>query len=45
MAAMYVAQMQERHGDRLRAYQEQVHGDLMKRPVKFGRELLEWRTR
>jgi hypothetical protein len=45
MASMYVRQMQERQTDKLRDFQERLHTDLTKRPVKFGRELLEWRAR
>jgi hypothetical protein len=45
MATMYVNHMQERHGGRLREFQEQLHQELLKRPVKHGRELLEWRSR
>ena len=45
MADMYVRQMQEKQNEKLQEYQEQLHNDLMKRPVKFGRELLEWRAR
>lgn len=45
MAAMYVGQMQERHGNKLKEFQEGLHADLLRRPIKFSRELLEWRTR
>jgi hypothetical protein len=45
MSALYVKQLQERQQGKLREYQEQLHQDLTKRPVKHGRELLEWRAR
>jgi hypothetical protein len=45
MAALYVQQMQERHGARLREYQEGLHQELLRRPVKYSRELLDWRSR
>lgn len=45
MADMYVRQMQERQNEKIKEFQEKLHADLMKRPVKFGRELLEWRAR
>jgi hypothetical protein len=45
MASMYVKQMQERHATKLRDFQETLHAELMKKPLKFGRELLDWRSR
>jgi hypothetical protein len=45
MASMYVAQMQERHDARYREFQEALHAEIMGKPVKFSRELLEWRSR
>lgn len=45
MAAMYVQQMQERHGAKLREYQEALHQELLRKPVKYSRELLDWRSR
>ena len=45
MASMYVKQMQERHATKLRDFQENLHTELMKKPLKFGRELLDWRSR
>ena len=45
MASMYVKQMQERHATKLRDFQENLHAELMKKPLKFGRELLDWRSR
>ncbi len=45
MAAMYVAQMHERHGARLREFQGGLHEEVMRKPVKSGREVLDWRAR
>ena len=45
MATLYAQQMQEKHLARLRAQQEALHTELVKKPVKFGREVLEWRSR
>jgi len=45
MATMYLRQMQERHAAKLREFQESLHAELMRKPLKFGRELLEWRAR
>jgi hypothetical protein len=45
MASMYVKQMQERHATKLRDFQENLHTELMKKPLKFKRELLDWRSR
>ena len=45
MASMYVKQMQERQATQLRSFQEGLHAELMSRPLKFGKELLDWRQR
>lgn len=45
MAAVYVSQMSERHGGRVREFQAGLHAELVKKPVKAGREVLEWRNR
>ena len=45
MATLYVQQMQEKQLLKLRAQQEALHGELVKKPVKFGREVIEWRGR
>ena len=45
MATLYAQQMQEKHLAKLRAQQEALHTELVKKPVKFGREVLEWRSR
>jgi len=37
--------MQERHGAKFKAFQDALHSELMTRPVKFSRELIEWRNR
>jgi hypothetical protein len=37
--------LQERHDGRFKEFQDGLHAELMARPVKFSRELLEWRTR
>ena len=45
MAIMYVKQLQERHLKKLRAAQEELHAELVSKPVKFGREVLDWRAK
>ena len=45
MATMFVQQMQTKHNDKLRKFQEELHTELVKKPVKFGKEVLEWRAR
>ena len=37
--------MQERHGMKLKEFQEGLHTDLLRRPIKFSRDLLDWRAR
>ena len=45
MAQMYIQQMTERHASTLREFQEDLHRQLMKRPPKYSKELLDWRRR
>ena len=45
MAQMYIQQMTERHATTLREFQEDLHRQLMKRPPKYSKELLDWRRR
>lgn len=45
MATLYVQQLQEKQLLKLRAQQEALHGELVRKPVKFGREVLDWRGR
>ena len=45
MAVLYVKQLQARHLKKLRAHQEELHAELVHKPVKFGREVRRgWRT-
>ena len=37
--------MTERHATTLREFQEDLHRQLMKRPPKYSKELLDWRRR
>lgn len=45
MASMYITHMQEKHMANLRAFQESLHEELLRKPPKFGKEVLEWRTK
>ncbi|CAK4084842.1 unnamed protein product [Aphanomyces euteiches] len=45
MAQAYIRQMTEKHAADLRAFQEKLHKELMERPPKFSKELIEWRRR
>jgi len=45
MAQMYIKQMTDKHAVKLREFQQALHQELMKRPPKFSRELLDWRKR
>jgi hypothetical protein len=45
MAQMYIQQMTERHAVMLREFQENLHKELMSKPPKFSKELLDWRRR
>ncbi len=42
---MYIQQMTERHAQKLREFQEQLHAELTKKPPKYSKELLDWRRR
>lgn len=45
MASVYVQQMKERHDAAFQDFQMALHAELMAKPIKFSRELLEWRGR
>lgn len=45
MAQLYVQQMKDRHDSKFQEFQMALHAELMARPIKFSRELLEWRGR
>ena len=45
MAQMYIQQMTEKHAIQLREYQEKLHKEMVRKPPKFSKELLEWRRR
>ena len=45
MAQMYIKQMADKHGIKLKEFQQALHQELIKRPPKFSRELLDWRKR
>ncbi|KAL7693040.1 putative EF-hand domain-containing protein [Plasmopara halstedii] len=45
IAQTYVKQMTERHAADLVAYQEKLQHGTYKRPLKFSKELIEWRRR
>jgi hypothetical protein len=45
MAQMYIQQMTEKHSIKLREFQQSLQQELMKKPPKFSKELLEWRRR
>ncbi|RHY33011.1 hypothetical protein DYB32_001992 [Aphanomyces invadans] len=45
MAQAYIRQMTDKHAADLRAFQEKLHKELMERPPKFSKELIEWRRR
>lgn len=42
---MYIQQMTERHAQKLREFQEELHTELTKKPPKYSKELLDWRRR
>jgi hypothetical protein len=44
-AQMYIQQMTERHAQKLREFQEELHAELTKKPPKYSKELLDWRRR
>lgn len=39
MATLFVTKMQKTHGERLRKFQEDLHTELVKKPIKFGKEV------
>ena len=50
MATLFVTKMQKTHGELLRKFQEDLHQELVKKPIKFGKEVrggraLLWRAR
>jgi hypothetical protein len=45
MAQMYIQQMTEKHAVALLEFQEQLHKEVIDKPPKFSKELLEWRRR
>jgi hypothetical protein len=42
---VYIQQMTDRHAKALLEVQEQLHAELTKKPPKFSKELLDWRSR
>lgn len=42
---MYIKQMDEKHAEQLKEFQQELHGELTRKPPKFSRELLDWRKR
>merc|ERR1719223_1476255 len=45
MAQTYIQQMTERHAQKLKEFQEDLHAELTRKPPKYSRELLDWRKR
>ncbi|EGZ15879.1 hypothetical protein PHYSODRAFT_509127, partial [Phytophthora sojae] len=45
MAQAYVKQMTEKHGADLAAFQDKLQQEILERPPKFSKELIEWRRR
>ena len=45
MAQMYIQQMTEKHAVNLLEFQERLHKEVLDKPPKFSKELLEWRRR
>eukprot|EP00753_Platysulcus_tardus_P015058 PLAT4751.1.p1 GENE.PLAT4751.1~~PLAT4751.1.p1 ORF type:complete len:427 (+),score=234.09 PLAT4751.1:131-1411(+) len=45
MAQMYIQGMTERHAVKLREFQEKLQKEILAKPPKFSRELLDWRKR
>mmetsp|Transcript_4755 Transcript_4755/g.8556 ORF Transcript_4755/g.8556 Transcript_4755/m.8556 type:complete len:301 (+) Transcript_4755:228-1130(+) len=45
MAQQYIKQMTERHANALREFQDSLHKQMLDKPPKFSKELLEWRRR
>ena len=45
MAQSYISQMTGKHSADLKTFQEGLHKEIMDRPPKFSKELIEWRRR
>ncbi|GMF26058.1 unnamed protein product [Phytophthora lilii] len=45
MAQAYVKQMTEKHAADLAAFQDKLQQEILERPPKFSKELIEWRRR
>lgn len=45
MAQAYVKQMTEKHAGDLTAFQDKLQQEILERPPKFSKELIEWRRR
>jgi hypothetical protein len=45
MAQAYVAQMTAKHANDLHAFQEKLQQEILEKPPKFSKELIEWRRR
>ncbi|RLN89086.1 hypothetical protein BBJ28_00014663 [Nothophytophthora sp. Chile5] len=45
MAQAYVKQMTEKHAVDLAAFQDKLQQEILERPPKFSKELIEWRRR
>ncbi|ETI48201.1 hypothetical protein F441_07736 [Phytophthora nicotianae CJ01A1] len=45
MAQAYVKQMTEKHAADLTAFQDKLQQEILERPPKFSKELIEWRRR
>ncbi len=45
LAQTYIQQMTEKHAMQLRAFQDKMQKDIISKPPKFSKELLDWRRR
>lgn len=45
MAQMYIKQMTEKHSQKTKEFQQALHAELISKPPRFSRELLDWRKR
>jgi len=45
LAQTYIQQMTEKHAMQLREFQDKMQRDLVSKPPKFSKELLDWRRR
>jgi hypothetical protein len=45
MSALYLEQMRERHAEKLKEFVEGVNEELLRKPIKWSRDLLQWRGR